>query len=246
MSEPTVAIRVEGLVKHFGQTPVLRGVDLSVTQGEALAVIGPSGSGKSTVLRCIAGLDAFDSGRIEIAGMRVEARRSRPRALTGAVGFVFQTFNLFPHLTALDNVTLAPIRTGRLIASAARDLGLSLLDKVGLGARADAYPAQLSGGEQQRCAIARTLAMQPQVILFDEPTSSLDPELVSEVLQVIADLAREGRTLVIVTHQMAFAQEVAGRTLFIDGGRVVEQGPSKALFADPRTERLRQFLDRVL
>ena len=242
----TAAIEVQGLVKRFGAAEVLGGVDLTVAQGEVAAIIGPSGSGKSTLLRCIAGLETFDAGRLAVAGHEVLSGRPRPAALTGAVGFVFQAFNLFPHLTALDNVALAPIHTGRARPEAARERARALLAKVGLGGRADAYPAQLSGGERQRCAIARALAMDPQVILFDEPTSALDPELVAEVLATIADLAREGRTLVIVTHQTAFAQEVAGRTLFMDGGVVVEEGPSGTLFAEPKTERLRRFLERAL
>ncbi len=244
MSAP--AIQATGLMKSFGASPVLRGVDLTVAPGEVVAVIGPSGSGKSTLLRCIAGLEAFDAGALEVAGERGEPGRPRAQALMGRVGFVFQGFNLFPHMTALQNVTLAPIQVGKASPAAARAAGLALLDKVGLGDRADAYPTELSGGQQQRCAIARALAMQPQVMLFDEPTSALDPELVAEVLEVIGALAREGRTLVIVTHQMAFAREVAGRTLFMDEGAVIEEGPSRELFASPRTERLKRFLYRAL
>jgi cystine transport system ATP-binding protein len=244
MSEP--AILASGLTKAYGDAPVLRGVDLTVAPGEVVAVIGPSGSGKSTLLRCIAGLEAFDGGALQVAGERAESGRPRAQALMGKVGFVFQAFNLFAHMTALQNVTLAPMRVGRVAPAAARAAGLALLDKVGLAGRADAYPSELSGGQQQRCAIARALAMQPQVMLFDEPTSALDPELVAEVLEVIAALAREGRTLVIVTHQMAFAREVAGRTLFMDEGVVVEEGPSRDLLANPATERLRRFLDRAL
>jgi cystine transport system ATP-binding protein len=240
------AIQTSGLTKRFGQAEVLKGVDLTVAAGEVTAVIGPSGSGKSTLLRCIAGLEAFDGGALRVAGFDARPGKAHIRALKGRVGFVFQAFNLFPHLTALGNVTLAPIRAGRADARAAREAGLALLDKVGLGGRADAYPAQLSGGQQQRCAIARALAMQPEVLLFDEPTSALDPELVAEVLEVIAALAREGRTMMIVTHQMAFAREVASRTAFMDAGVVAEEGPSAALFANPRTERLRRFLDRAL
>lgn len=227
----SAAIEARGLTKAFGGTPVLRGVDLTVAAGEVVAVIGPSGSGKSTLLRGLAGLETFDGGTVAMAG--------RP-------GFVFQSFNLFPHMTALENVTLAPIKVGKAAPAQARARGLALLDKVGLGGRADAYPSELSGGQQQRCAIARALAMSPQVMLFDEPTSALDPELVAEVLAVIADLAAEGRTLVIVTHQMAFAREVASRTLFMDEGAVVEEGPSRALFTAPKTERLKRFLDRAL
>jgi cystine transport system ATP-binding protein len=239
-------LKAVGLTKAFAGQPVLRGVDLSVAAGEAVAIIGPSGSGKSTLLRCLAGLEAFDGGALEVAGVTGTPGQTRARGLMGKVGFVFQAFNLFPHMTALENVTLAPIRVAKIPPKEARALGLALLDKVGLSDRAQAYPAELSGGQQQRCAIARALAMQPQVLLFDEPTSALDPELVAEVLAVIADLAAEGRTLIIVTHQMGFAREVAARTLFMDEGLVVEDGVSADLFANPRTERLKRFLDRAL
>ncbi len=242
----SAAIEATGLTKAFGPTPVLRGVDITVASGEVVAVIGPSGSGKSTLLRCMAGLETFDSGSLTVAGSTFAPGRMRPQALMGAVGFVFQGFNLFTHLTALENVTLAPIRVRHVPPAAARAEGLALLEKVGLGERAHAYPGELSGGQQQRCAIARALAMSPQVMLFDEPTSALDPELVAEVLAVIASLAAEGRTLVIVTHQMAFAREVASRTLFMDEGVVVEEAPSPALFSSPRTERLQRFLERAL
>ncbi len=225
------AIAARGLTKAFGATAVLRGVDLTVAAGEVVAIIGPSGSGKSTLLRCVAGLEAYDGGTLSVAG---------------SVGFVFQGFNLFPHMTALQNVTLAPRKVRKVPAATARIEGLALLEKVGLGDKADAYPGEMSGGQQQRCAIARALAMTPDVMLFDEPTSALDPELVAEVLAVIAALAAEGRTLAIVTHQMAFAREVASRTLFMDEGVVVEEGPSAALFAAPGTQRLRRFLDRVV
>jgi cystine transport system ATP-binding protein len=235
----TAALSVNDLRKRFGESEVLRGVSLEVAQGEALAVIGPSGSGKSTLLRCIAGLERFDGGEIRVGGAPV-------RPLSGEVGFVFQGFNLFPHLTALENVTLAPIHAGRLSRAAARERGLALLGQVGLADHADAYPSRMSGGQQQRCAIARALAMDPKVLLFDEPTSALDPELVAEVLDVIGGLAAEGRTLVIVTHQMAFAQGVAARTLFMDAGQAVEEGPSRDILAAPRTERLKRFLERVL
>jgi cystine transport system ATP-binding protein len=240
------AIQAHGLTKAFGAVPVLRGVDLTVAQGEAVAVIGPSGSGKSTLLRCLAGLEAFDAGRLEIVGVAGTPGQARARKLMGKVGFVFQAFNLFPHMTALENVTLAPIQVAKTPPGQARTLGLAMLEKVGLGGRADAYPSELSGGQQQRCAIARALAMQPQVLLFDEPTSALDPELVAEVLEVIAALADEGATLVIVTHQMGFAREVAARTVFMDEGLVVETAASAELFNHPRTERLRRFLDRAL
>jgi cystine transport system ATP-binding protein len=231
----SAAIEAKGLTKAFGETPVLRGVDLTVAAGEVVAVIGPSGSGKSTLLRGLAGLERFDAGSLAIAG------GGKP----GQVGFVFQGFNLFPHMTALENVVLAPVKVRKLARPEARAQALALLDKVGLAERADAYPESLSGGQQQRCAIARALAMSPAVMLFDEPTSALDPELVGEVLAVIAELAAEGRTLVIVTHQMGFAREVAGRTLFMDAGVIVEQGPSPQLFAAPKTERLKRFLERA-
>jgi cystine transport system ATP-binding protein len=240
------AIAARGIEKRFGDTPVLRGVDLAVEPGEAVAIVGPSGSGKSTFLRCIAGLEAFDAGELSVAGVAGVAGRANARALTGRVGFVFQSFNLFPHLTALENVTLAPMKVKGVPAAKAREEGLALLAKVGLAERAHAYPGEMSGGQQQRCAIARALAMQPQVMLFDEPTSALDPELVAEVLDVIRDLAAEGRTLVIVTHQMDFAREVAGRTLFMDEGMVVEAGPSRELFANPGADRFKRFLERVL
>ena len=240
------AIAAKGIEKAFDKTPVLRGVDLAVEPGEAVAIVGPSGSGKSTFLRCIAGLEAYDAGSLTVAGIATTPGKAHARALTGRVGFVFQSFNLFPHLTALENVTLAPMKVKGLSAAKAREEGLALLAKVGLTERAHAYPGEMSGGQQQRCAIARALAMQPEVMLFDEPTSALDPELVAEVMDVIRDLAAEGRTLVIVTHQMDFAREVAGRTLFMDEGLVVEAGPSRDLFANPRTDRFKRFLERVL
>ncbi|MDB5429923.1 MAG: transporter related protein [Caulobacter sp.] len=240
------AIDAIGLEKAFGDTPVLRGIDLTVAPGEAVAIVGPSGSGKSTFLRCVAGLETFDAGALSVAGVEASPGKANARALTGRVGFVFQSFNLFPHLTALENVTLAPMKVRGVSRAEAREAGLAMLTKVGLADRAHGYPSELSGGQQQRCAIARALAMQPEVMLFDEPTSALDPELVAEVLDVIRDLAAEGRTLVIVTHQMDFAREVAGRTLFMDEGAVVEAGPSRDLFANPKSERFRRFLERVL
>ena len=238
------AIKALNLQKRFGETPVLSGVDLSVAPGEVVAVIGPSGSGKSTLLRCLAGLEALDGGELTIAGVTAGGKVPLAKALEGRVGFVFQSFNLFPHKTALENVIEGPVAVRREATAAARARGLALLEKVGLGGRADAYPATLSGGQQQRCAIARALAMDPEVILFDEPTSALDPELVGEVLSVIRDLAGEKRTMVIVTHQMDFARDVADRTVFMDGGVIVEQGPSGELLASPREDRTRRFLAR--
>lgn len=238
------AIDAKGLRKSFGDTPVLAGVDLTVSPGEVVAIIGPSGSGKSTLLRCLAGLEPLNGGDLTIAGVTAGGKAPLAKTLNGRVGFVFQGFNLFPHRTALENVIEGPVVVRRTSPAEARAKGLALLDKVGLSDRANAYPGALSGGQQQRCAIARALAMDPEVILFDEPTSALDPELVGEVLAVIRDLAAERRTMVIVTHQMDFARDVADRTIFMDGGVIVEQGPSRSLLASPREERTRRFLAR--
>ncbi|PVM86466.1 amino acid ABC transporter ATP-binding protein [Caulobacter endophyticus] len=239
------AIEARGLSKRFGDTAVLNGVDLTLAPGEVVAVIGPSGSGKSTLLRCLAGLEALDGGSLSIAGVQAGGKTPLARALKGRVGFVFQNFNLFPHKTALENVAEAPIVVRGDPPAKARRRALELLTKVGLAHRADAYPGALSGGQQQRCAIARALAMDPEVILFDEPTSALDPELVGEVLAVIGDLAAEKRTMVIVTHQMDFAREVADRTIFMDEGVILEQGPSATLFSEPREDRTRRFLSKL-
>jgi cystine transport system ATP-binding protein len=239
------AIEARGLSKRFGDTAVLNGVDLTVAPGEVVAVIGPSGSGKSTLLRCLAGLEALNGGTLSIAGVEAAGKVPLARALKGRVGFVFQNFNLFPHKTAMENVAEAPILVRGDPPAKARQRALELLTKVGLAHRADAYPGALSGGQQQRCAIARALAMDPEVILFDEPTSALDPELVGEVLAVIGDLAAEKRTMVIVTHQMDFAREVADRTIFMDEGRILEEGPSAILFAEPREERTQRFLSKL-
>ncbi len=239
------AIEARSLSKRFGDTTVLNGVDLTVAPGEVVAVIGPSGSGKSTLLRCLAGLEALNGGTLSIAGVQADGKIPLARALKGRVGFVFQNFNLFPHKTAIENVAEAPIVVRGDTPAKAREQALELLTKVGLAHRADAYPGALSGGQQQRCAIARALAMDPEVILFDEPTSALDPELVGEVLAVIRDLAAEKRTMMIVTHQMDFAREVADRTIFMDEGVILEEGPSATLFAEPREERTRRFLSKL-
>ena len=239
------AVTVRGLIKRFDGTTVLNGVDLEVATGEVVAIIGPSGSGKSTLLRCLAGLDLLDGGTLRIAGVEATPRAPLARALKGRVGFVFQGFNLFPHRTALQNVAEGLIVVRGEPRAAAEGKAMALLDKVGLRARADAYPGELSGGQQQRCAIARALAMDPEVILFDEPTSALDPELVGEVLAVIRELAVERRTMLIVTHQMDFARDVADRTIFMDSGVIVEQAPSRALFGAPKEERTRRFLGKA-
>jgi cystine transport system ATP-binding protein len=245
-------IDVQGLTKRFRETEVLRGIDLNVAKGEVLAIIGPSGSGKTTLLRCLNCLEAPSGGRIRVGEIEIDGaiplnrQKQRVRQLRQHVGFVFQNFNLFPHRTALENVIEGPVIVKGESRAVAEERGRDLLGRVGLGDKLDAYPARLSGGQQQRVAIARALAMQPDVILFDEPTSALDPELVGEVLSTIRSLAAERRTMLIVTHEMTFARDVADRVLFMDGGVIVEQGPARALFADPQQERTRRFLRKVL
>ncbi|SDH08845.1 L-cystine ABC transporter ATP-binding protein TcyN [Pseudomonas abietaniphila] len=243
-------ITVEKLTKEFKGNQVLKGIDLNVEPGEVVAIIGPSGSGKTTFLRCLNFLEEPTSGTIVVGDIKVDS--SKPisqqqgliRQLRQHVGFVFQNFNLFPHRTALENVIEGPIVVKKMPREQAVELGRTLLAKVGLAGKEDAYPRRLSGGQQQRVAIARALAMEPEVILFDEPTSALDPELVGEVLSAIRALAEENRTMVIVTHEMSFARDVANRVVFIDKGVIVEQGEAKALFANPKEERTRQFLER--
>lgn len=245
-------IVVEKLKKQFKGQEVLKGIDLEVKEGEVVAIIGPSGSGKTTFLRCLNFLEEPTSGRIKVGAIEIDG--SRPlnqqqglvRNLRQHVGFVFQNFNLFPHRTALENVIEGPIVVKKMPREQAVGLGMKLLAKVGLAGKEDAYPRRLSGGQQQRVAIARALAMEPEVILFDEPTSALDPELVGEVLATIRGLAQENRTMVIVTHEMAFARDVANRVVFFDKGVIVEQGEAKALFANPKEERTRQFLSKFL
>jgi len=245
-------IVVEKLTKQFKGQVVLNGIDLEVKEGEVIAIIGPSGSGKTTFLRCLNFLEQPTSGRIRVGDIEIDS--SKPinqqanlvRRLRQHVGFVFQSFNLFPHRTALENVIEGPTVVKKMPREAADALGRKLLARVGLAGKEDAYPRRLSGGQQQRVAIARALAMEPEVILFDEPTSALDPELVGEVLATIRSLAEENRTMVIVTHEMSFARDVANRVIFFDKGVIVEQGEAKALFANPKEERTKQFLSKFL
>jgi polar amino acid transport system ATP-binding protein len=232
--------------KSFGANHVIRGFSASVMKGEVVCIIGPSGSGKSTILRCINGLEAYDDGRIDIEGMRVDRHDGSIRQIRMQVSMVFQRFNLFPHRTALENVTEGPIYVKNEPRAAAERRGRDLLARVGLTEKSDAYPASLSGGQQQRVAIARALAMAPKAILFDEPTSSLDPELVGEVLGVMRSLAEDGMTMIVVTHEMGFAREVADRVLFLDQGALVEQGPARELLTNPRNPRTQDFLKRIL
>ncbi|MEC6746380.1 L-cystine ABC transporter ATP-binding protein TcyN [Pseudomonas qingdaonensis] len=245
-------IEVTRLSKQFNGLTVLDDISLTVEAGEVIAIIGPSGSGKTTFLRCLNLLETPSSGRIRVADIEIDGDRPLAkqatliRHLRQQVGFVFQNFNLFPHRTALENVIEGPLVVKKAPREKALALGRALLAKVGLAGKEDAYPRRLSGGQQQRVAIARALAMEPQVILFDEPTSALDPELVGEVLATIRGLAQENRTMIIVTHEMNFARDVANRVIFFDKGVIVEQGEAKALFAAPKEERTRQFLGKFL
>jgi polar amino acid transport system ATP-binding protein len=239
-------IELNEVHKSFGPNEVLKGITASVEKSEVVCIIGPSGSGKSTILRCINGLESYDAGDILVEGARVDNHARSIVAIRTRVSMVFQRFNLFPHRTALENVVEGPIYVKHEPRAEALDRGRALLAQVGLADKAEAYPAELSGGQQQRVAIARALAMQPRAILFDEPTSALDPELVGDVLGVMRKLADDGMTMVVVTHEMGFAREVADRVLFIDGGVIVEQGTGKSLLNQPQHARTQDFLRRVL
>lgn len=239
-------IKIRDLHKRFGELEVLKGIDTHVAQGEVVCLIGASGSGKSTLLRCVNGLETYEAGEISFAGTRVDARHPSIRSLRTRVTMVFQRFNLFPHRTALENVTEGPIHVKGEKASEARDHAMALLDRMGLAAKAGSYPGQLSGGQQQRVAIARALAMRPEAILFDEPTSALDPELVGEVLSAMRSLADDGMTMLVVTHEMGFAREVADRVLFMHDGRILEEGAPSEVLSNPRETRTRDFLSRIL
>ncbi len=239
-------VRLEGVHKWFGTNHVLKGIDLQLDAGEVQVVIGPSGSGKSTLLRCVNMLEIPSEGRVWFDGQDITDIRTNLNEIRTRMGIVFQAFNLFPHMTALRNITIALQKVLKLNGKESNERAREQLDRVGLGQKADAYPGQMSGGQQQRVAIARALAMHPRLMLFDEVTSALDPELVGEVLDVMRQLAEEGMTMMVVTHEMGFAREVGTWLIFTDGGLAVERGKPKEIFADPQTERLQQFLAKVL
>jgi len=252
---PQTVIKMQDVRKRFGSFEALRGINLDVTEGETIAIIGPSGSGKSTLLRCINYLEKISAGRIvvndellaeTIDGEVKYAPDAKIRQICSNTGMIFQHFNLFPHLTCLENISYAPIHVKKIAKDAATTRARELLAMVGLATKADSYPAQISGGQKQRVAIARGLAMDPKVMLFDEPTSALDPEITGEVLNVMRDLARRKMTMLIVTHEMGFAREVADRVIFMDNGEIVEQGPPQQIFENPQSERLKAFLGSML
>jgi glutamate transport system ATP-binding protein len=239
-------VRLSGVDKWFGRLHVLQDIDLSIDRGEVVVVIGPSGSGKSTLCRTINRLEPIDSGEITIDGERLPEEGKQLARLRADVGMVFQSFNLFAHKTVLENVTLGPVRVRKQSKGDAERRARELLDRVGVGTQADKYPAQLSGGQQQRVAIARALAMDPKVMLFDEPTSALDPEMINEVLDVMTSLARDGMTMVVVTHEMGFARRAANRVVFMDGGRIVESADPETFFTRPTSDRAKDFLSKIL
>ncbi len=241
----SLALEVSGLRKSFGRHEVLSGVDLTVAEHEVVCLIGASGSGKSTLLRCVNLLESIDAGSIALAGERISGSRD-VNAVRRRIGIVFQSYNLFPHMSVLRNVTLAPRGVLGLSRAEAEERAVALLDRFGLADRRSEYPDRLSGGQQQRVAIVRALAMQPELMLFDEVTSALDPELVAEVLSVIRELAAGGMTMVLATHEMSFARDIANRVCFLDDGRILEQGPPEQIFTDPREERTQRFLQRII
>ena len=244
--EGTVKIRIEGLKKSFGDLEVLKGIDTTISHGEVVCVIGPSGSGKSTFLRCLNKLEDISGGKVVVDEFDLTDKKVDLDKVRQHIGMVFQHFNLFPHMTVIDNVTLAPLLTKKLDKSAAEKKAVDLLAQVGLAEKANVKPATLSGGQKQRVAIARALAMNPSIMLFDEATSALDPEMVGDVLEVLRALALGGMTMVVVTHEMGFAREVASRVLFMDGGKIVEDAPPAELFDNPKHPRLQEFLSKVL
>lgn len=238
-------IKIRSLFKSFGKLEVLKDIDLDVAKSEVVVIIGPSGSGKSTLLRCVNYLEVPTSGTVAVDG-EIITREVNINTIRAEVGMVFQHFNLFPHMTVMDNVTLAPIKVRHMPIDEACKIAKELLNRVGLVDKADVFPAQLSGGQQQRVAIARALAMSPKVMLFDEPTSALDPELVNEVLEVMKSLAESGMTMMVVTHEMSFAKQVADRVIFMDGGRIIEQGNPGEVFFNPKEKRTKDFLAKIL
>jgi polar amino acid transport system ATP-binding protein len=239
-------IRFRQVNKWFGPLHVLKDITLHIVPGEVVVVCGPSGSGKTTLIRCVNKLEPIQSGEIIVDDLHLNNPRLDLARLRAEVGMVFQQLNLYPHMTALQNIMLAPMKVRRLERDHAEAVARDLLAKVGIPEKAEAYPAQLSGGQQQRVAIARALAMQPKIMLFDEPTSALDPEMINEVLDVIVGLAKEGMTMIVITHEMGFAKNVAGRIIFMDEGRIVEEGPPESFFSHPREERTRLFLSKIL
>ncbi|MGD9259095.1 MAG: amino acid ABC transporter ATP-binding protein [Desulfobacterales bacterium] len=239
-------ISFKNVNKWYGELHVLNSIDLEVEKGEVIVVCGPSGSGKSTLIRCINRLEPIQEGELIVDGRAVHDKKSNMTKIRAEIGFVFQSFNLYPHMTALGNVTIAPIKVRKVPKEEAEKLGRATLTRVGLGERIDHHPAQLSGGQQQRVAIARGLCMQPKIMLFDEPTSALDPEMINEVLDVMRDLAKEGMTMMVVTHEMGFAREVASRVVFMDEGKIIEVAPPNDFFTNPQSERGKAFLQSIL
>ena len=239
-------IKFQDVNKWFGDLHVLNNINLHVALGEILVICGPSGCGKSTLLRCINQLERIQKGELVVDSMKVDDKKTNLTELRAEIGFIFQQFNLYPHMTALENITLAPMKVRKLDRQEADKLGMEILDRVGLGNKAHSYPIQLSGGQQQRVAIARGLCMRPKIMLFDEPTSALDPEMIQEVLDVMRDLAHEGITMIVVTHEMGFAKEVCHRVAFMDEGCLIEIAPPKEFFANPKSERTKLFLSKIM
>ncbi len=239
-------ISFKNVNKWFGDLHVLTNINLEVEKGEVVVVCGPSGSGKSTLIRCINRLEPIQEGELIVDGMKVHDKKTNMTQIRAEIGFVFQQFNLYPHMTALDNITIAPIKVRNIKKAEAEKLGEQILERVGLGDKSGAYPTQLSGGQQQRVAIARGLCMRPKMMLFDEPTSALDPEMINEVLDVMVDLAKEGMTMIVVTHEMGFAREVAKRVVFMDEGQIIEVAPPQEFFTNPKSERSKIFLNAIL
>jgi polar amino acid transport system ATP-binding protein len=239
-------IEVQNLHKYFGKLHVLKGISLTVTRGEVVSVMGPSGGGKSTFLRCLNRLEEASSGKVLIEGVDINDRRTNLNEIRTEIGMVFQNFALFPHLTAMENIILAPMKVRRESRRASTQRAMELLEKVGVGEKADSYPDQLSGGQQQRVAIARALAMQPKIMFFDEPTSALDPEMIREVLDVMLALAQDGMTMMVVSHEIGFIREASTRVLVLDGGSVIEQGTPQEIFKNPQQKRTQEFLGKIL